>query len=308
VGNGLCSLIHVARISLVFQANSAGIVVTSMQQIAWVPSRSATITRLREIVPRHATVVAFGDAGDLVAAIADGRVTLTIVEAGGAHQELALQVLRRVHDAFPRHPLVAWCNLKTIATQELLDIARTGVQEIVRQDLDELRHAFTRIMALATQRAVSAGVAEALHDVTPVRLRDVVLYALERANEQIDRDAFAAVFGVSRRTIHARLIDAGLPPTREFLTWCRILVACALLDQPGRTLESVAGQLDLPGGGHVLRTTLRRYLGSGINRLRDEGVLESAMMAFRATIVAPEDRSFYRPPKPTSLPEPSSAD
>lgn len=280
---------------------------TSTQQIAWVPSRSPTITRLREIVPRHTSVIAFADAGDLMAALADGRVALTIVEAGGAHQELALQVLRRVHDAFPQHPLVAWCNLKTISTHELLDVARTGVQEIVRQDLDELRYAFTRIMALATQRAVSVGIAAALHDVTPVRLRDVLLYALERANERLDRDAFAAVFGVSRRTMHARLVDAGLPPTREFLTWCRIFVACALLDQPGHTLESVAGQLDF-SDGHVLRTTLRRYTGAGINRLRNNGVLESALHAFRASVTAPAERSFYRPPKPTSLPAPSSAD
>jgi hypothetical protein len=282
--------------------------VITTQRIAWVPSYSPTIARVREIVPRHCAVVAFADASDVIAAIAGGRVALTLVEAGGAHQELALQVLRRVHEAFPEHPLVAWCNLKTIRTQELLDVARTGVQEIVRQDLDELRHVFTRIMAMATQRAVSAGIAESLHDVTPVRLRGVVLYALERASEHVDRDAFAAVFGVSRRTMHARLTDAGLPPTREFLTWCRVLVACALLDQPGHTLESVAGQLDLPGGGHVLGTTLRRYLGAGINRLRDAGVLASALSAFRATTVPVEERSFYRPPKPTSLPEPSPAD
>ncbi len=278
------------------------------QQIAWVPSHSSTISRLREIVPKHCRVVAFADASDLIAALTGGHLALTIVEAGGPHQELALQVLRRVHEAFPQHPLVAWCNLKSLTTHELLDVARTGVQEIVRQDLDELRHAFLRIMALATQRAMSVGIAESLHDVTPPRLRDAMVYALERANESLDRDAFAAVFGVSRRTMHDRLAEAGLPAPREFLTWCRVLVACALLDQPGHTLESVAGQLQVSGGGHVLRTTLRRYVGAGINRLRDDGVLSTALMAYRASIQTPAAPAHSLPSVLGSLPATSSAD
>lgn len=277
------------------------------QQIAWMPSHSPTITRLRGLVPRHITVVTFNDVTALLSALSRGEVAVTVVEAGGVHQELALQVLRRVHEQFPQHPLVAWCNLKTISTHELLDVARSGVQEMVRHELDELRFVFARILATATQRAVSAEIARQLHDLLPGRLTGVVSYALERANERLDRDAFAAVFGVSRRTLHARLTDAGLPPTREFLTWCRVLVACALLDQPGHSLESVAGQLDF-SDGHVLRTTLYRYTGMGLNRLREGGVLSSALTAFRASLSAPASKSYSRQIKPTSLPEPSSAD
>jgi AraC-like DNA-binding protein len=283
---------------------ATGNVVIIDRRIAWLPSSSATISRLRGIAPRGSRVVAFDDELALVGQLAVGDIAVTVVEAGGVHQELALRVLHRVRDAFPEHPLVAWCNFRTIQPQEVLAIARAGVQDIVRQDLDELRFVFARIMASATQQAVGVQIARRLHDLVPVRLRGVLLYALEHADERIDRDAFAAVFGVSRRTLHSRLANANLPATREFLTWLRVLVACALLEQPGHTLESVAGQLNFTDG-HVLRSTLRRYTGAGLNRLRDAGVLESALAAFRRTVAAAAQSSVGGGP---SLPAPSSAD
>lgn len=283
---------------------AAGFAVAVSRRIAWVSSSSTTLGRLRGIAPPDSAVESFDDEVALIGQLSRGDIALTVVEAGGTHQELALRVLHRVHDAFPDHPMVAWCNFRTIHPQELLAIARAGVQDIVRHDLDELRFVFARIMASATQRVVGVQIARRLHDLVPVRLQGVLLYALEHADERIGRDAFAAVFGISRRTLHSRLADANLPVTREFLTWARIFVACALLEQPGHTLESVAGQLNFTDG-HVLRTTLRRYTGAGLNRLRDGGVLESALVAFRRTVKTSTPSGTGGG---SSLPAPSSAD
>jgi AraC-like DNA-binding protein len=287
---------------------AAGSAVIVNRRIAWLPSSSSTMSRLRGIAPPGSRVVAFDDEFALIGQLAVGDIAVTVVEAGGVHQELALRVLHRVRDAFPEHPLVAWCNFRTIHPHEVLAIARAGVQDIVRQDLDELRFVFARIMASATQRAVGVQIARRLHDLVPVRLHGVLLYALEHADEPMDRDAFAAVFGISRRTLHSRLADANLPVTREFLTWSRVFVACALLEQPGHTLESVAGQLNFTDG-HVLRTTLRRYTGAGLNRLRDVGVLESALAAFRRAVTAvAQSGAQSSDGGGPSLPAPASAD
>ena len=69
-----------------------------------------------------------------------------------------------------------------------------------------------------------------------------------------------------------------------FLTWCRLLVAGALLDERGRSLDSVAGQLDFPSG-HGLGMVLRRYLGSGINALRHSQVSATVESAFRVALI-----------------------
>lgn len=271
--------------------------------IAWVPATSSTVVRLRSIAPAHSTVAPFQDDATLLDALSRGKIALTVVEAGGSTHELAIQVLRRLHDAFPEHPVVAWCDLRTIKSQELLDVARAGVQDIIRHDFDELRHVFSRIMATATQRAVGVRIAELVRDDVPPSLRPLLEYALEHADEHLDREAVAAVFGMSRRTLHARLVDSGLPSTRTFLMWCRLLVASALLDQPGHTLDSVAGQLDFTDG-HNLGNILRRYAGFGITRLRDTGALESTVAAFRTSVA----HGVLADTASDSLPEPSSAD
>lgn len=270
--------------------------------IAWVPASSSTIVRLRGIAPPHSTIVAFQDESALVDALAKGGIALTVVEAGGSTHDLAVRALRRVHDAFPQHPLVAWCNFNTIRSSELLDVARSGVQDIVRHGLDEMRVSFARIFASATQRAVGAQVSHLLEDVVPLRVRPILEYALEHADEPLDRDTVAAVFGISPRTLHDRLTAAGLPSPHRFLLWCRLLVASALLNQPGHTLVSVAGQLGFTGG-HNLGNRLRRYTGQGISGLRQGGALEATVAAFREALSA--DRAD---PLGNSLPAPSSAD
>jgi len=108
-------------------------------------------------------------------------------------------------------------------------------------------------------------------------------HGLEHAGEHIDRDEFAAVFGMTRRTLHNRFLRAGLPSPRPFLTWCRLLVASALLEQPGHTLDSVAGVLDFPDGGS-LGQYLRRYTGSNVTQLRDRGILHTTIGALRSQL------------------------
>ena len=270
--------------------------------IAWVPASSSTIVRLRGIAPPHSAIVAFQDELALLDALSKGGIALTVVEAGGSTHDLAVRALRRVHDAFPQHPLVAWCNFSTIQSNELLDVARSGVQDIVRHELDELRYSFARIFASATQRAVGAQVSQLLQGVVPRRMLPILEYALEHADERLDRKSVAAVFGVSRRTLDYRLIDAGLPATHAFLMWCRLLVASALLNQPGHTLDSVAGQLGFTDG-HNLGNILRRYAGQGIIGLRQSGALEATVAAFCEAAAA--TRANLRQ---DSLPVPSSAE
>lgn len=236
-------------------------------------------------------------------AITKGRVALTVVQAGGSTHQLAIRTLRRVHEAFPQHPLIAWCDLRTMVTHELLEVARSGVQEIVRDGFDELRHTFSVIMASASQRAVGAQISHQLSDIVPSRVQPLLEYALEHASDFLDREAFAAVFGVTGRTVQTRLSSCGLPPTRAFLTWCRLLVASALLDQPGHTLDTVAEQIGF-SEGHHLGNTFKRYAGQSVNGLRDGGALASTAAAFRSC-VADRTRVHRRP---DSLPAPSVSD
>lgn len=248
--------------------------------IGWVPASSPTIYRLRRIVPVGTVVVPCADDVELLVAVSTGRVALTVIEANGGSNTIALVALRRLRESFPKHPVVAWCDIRAIAPHDLLAIARAGVQDLIRQDFDELRHVFARVVASATQRAISYRVLEELADMIPPRLQPLLAYVLEHSDEHLDRDGVAAVFGLSRRTLQNRLTEANLPPLRPFLTWCRLLVATALLDEPGHTLDSVAAQLGFQDGPH-LGVTLRRYTGTNITQLRARGAFREAIRSFQ---------------------------
>ena len=70
------------------------------------------------------------------------------------------------------------------------------------------------------------------------------------------------------------------------MTWCRLLVAGALLQESGHTLDSVAWQLDF-NSGHHLGTVLRRYTGAGVAEMREQcGVAEFIDSAFRDAIAS----------------------
>ncbi len=245
-------------------------------------------------------MVPCADEVELLIAVSSGRVALTVIEAAGGSNAAALLALRRLREGFPKHPVIAWCDVRAIEPQELLEIARAGVQDLIRHDLDELRHVFARIVASATQRAISYRILEELADLVPQRLHPLLSYVLEHSDEHLDRDGVAAVFGLSRRTLQNRLTDARLPPLRPFLTWCRLLVAAALLDEPGHTLDSVAAQLDFYDGPN-LGTALRRYTGTNITRLRARGAFSEAIRAFREV-------GARSPHADASLPQSSSAD
>jgi len=250
--------------------------------------------RLREAVRGRALVERYDHVDPLISAVALGQVGLSVLEVRRATSALTLAGIRRLRDAFPAHPIVVWCDLRALDTATLLTVARLDVQELIRADGDDLPHTLARTIANAAQRSVSARIAAELRDLVPPRVRPVFEYALEHAGEHLSRDAVAAGFGISRRTLHNRLVEVGLPPTRPFLTWCRMLVAGAMLDQPGHTLDSIAGQLDFPDGG-ALGKLVRRYAGCTVNELRDLGALVTLAAAFRRLVSANRTRRTHTP-------------
>jgi AraC-like DNA-binding protein len=66
--------------------------------------------------------------------------------------------------------------------------------------------------------------------------------------------------GCSPRTLRRTLAAAGLPSPEQLLAWRRVLHAARLLEDPGRSVESVARTLELSSGA-ALRKTLRTLLG-----------------------------------------------
>lgn len=241
------------------------------------------VSRLQAAARDRVVIAPSEHVEQLAAAIAGGRVTLSVIELHGSRAVEMCRAIRQLQEVFPKHPVVAWADMRGLPTSLLLEVAALRVVDLIRGDADYLPLALSRAVGAAMQRTVSKNIIEAIGDLVPQQLQPVFEYVIEHVNDHLDRDQLAATFGISRRTLHNRLVDAGLPPTRAFLTWCRLFVAVALLEQPGHTLDSVAGQLDFNDGG-VLANLVRRYVGAGIAELRQQGALNAAAQAFRSQV------------------------
>jgi transcriptional regulator GlxA family with amidase domain len=93
-------------------------------------------------------------------------------------------------------------------------------------------------------------------------------------------ERLATTLHVSLRTVSRRCLQAGLPAPRRLLAWMRVLLACSLLDDPGRTLSGIAFAC-----GYYSDTTLRRalqaFLGMSPSALRERGALNTAVGMLR---------------------------
>lgn len=241
------------------------------------------LARLRAAVGPDGGVHQFPDASAALLPIIRGEIDATVVAVEAGNAEAALRTIRQLRAAMPTHAIIAWCELRTSPSRLLLDIAHAGVTELVLRDVEDMQHVLARVLASATQRSSARQIDDRLGPLIAAPMRPLFQFALEHAHESLGVSEVAATFGITRRTLRNRLVEHRLLRPRVFLTWCRVLVACALLDERTRSLDSVAGQLDFPSG-HGLGMVLRRYLGSGINALRDRQVSAAAECAFRAAL------------------------
>jgi len=107
----------------------------------------------------------------------------------------------------------------------------------------------------------------------------VIEYCIEHARAAPTVAQLAAAIGVHRKTLVNWMLQDHLPPPRAITGWCRILLAARLLEDPGRSVESVALDLGF-GSGTELRNMLRRYTGLRAGEIRGRGGFQQVLHLF----------------------------
>ena len=246
------------------------------------------MARLRGALGSYSTLEPFDDVTLLFDALRVGRISMTLVMVDASSFEFAEGALRRLHADFPSQPIVAYCDPRGLTQRHIFALAQTGITDLVQLDVHDSKHLFGRILESAERTKHAEILSDQLEDDIPPGLRSVFAFALQNAGQSMDVPQLAAALGLSKRTLAWRLRQHSFPPPRVFLTWCRLLVAALLLDERGRTLDSVAAQLDFPGG-HSLGGVFFRYMGRGIIALREDGVANEVISAFRTVIAKAGD-------------------
>ncbi|MGV3709749.1 MAG: hypothetical protein ACO1Q7_13020 [Gemmatimonas sp.] len=228
---------------------------------------------------------AFADVPTLIDQIRAGTISATVVFVDHKTIASAELELRFIRANCPAHPLIAYYHPFGLTPRHLFTVAQSGITELVQYEIDDMRVTFSRILTAALRVTYAQTIVELLDDTIKGELRSVVLFALENAGRRMDVVEMAASLGISKRTLAWRLAQLNAPSPRVLISWCRLLVAALLLNDRGRTLDSVAFQLNYTDG-HALGATLFRYLNRGIEALRDEGVLKEVLDAFKHALTS----------------------
>lgn len=204
---------------------------------------------------------------------------LVIVDPDGGGGEGLSDDLRLLLLEFPSTPVFAAMTVTPERLTDLRTLGRWGVTQVISIGHDDTVAAMARRFRLARGRPLKALLEQVLPTDTSGRARALLDAAAEVVAMAGGAEDFARVLRVSRRTLLRWCQKSELPPPRELLAWMRVLLAAALLDDPGRTTLAVAH-----GCGYANDSGLRRvvagYLGASPRELRKRGAFAEASKAF----------------------------
>lgn len=187
--------------------------------------------------------------------------------------------LKGLLDEFPSVPAFAAMEVRPEQVQDLRTLGKWGVTEIICVGHDDTPPALLQRFRGARGRPLKALVEQVLPADTSGRARALVDAAAEVVAVAGHAEDLAEKLRVSRRTLLRWAERSELPPPRKLLAWMRILLAAELLDDPGRTILSVA-----QGCGYSSDAGLRRVMQGFVKmnptELRKRGAFAAASKAF----------------------------
>lgn len=204
---------------------------------------------------------------------------LVIVDPDGGGGEGLSDDLRQLLAEFPSTPVFAAMIVTPERLSDLRTLGTWGVTQVISLGHDDTVAAMSRRFRMAQGKPLKALLEQVLPADTTGRARALLDAAAEVVAVAGGAEDLARVLRVSRRTLLRWCQKSELPPPRELLAWMRILLAAALLDDPGRTTLAVA-----QGCGYAndsgLRRVMGRFLGMSPRELRRKGAFAEASRAF----------------------------
>jgi len=203
---------------------------------------------------------------------------VSVVDPYDAHGELSGE-LRTLLDELPSSTVLAACEVSPERADDLRALVRWGVADIVALGREDTAPALARRIAAVQGRTIHRLLRRALPRGVPSRARALLIAAAETVAAGGQSPELAAVLGVNERTVPRWFERADLPPPRRLLAWLRLLLACELLDDPGRSAASVARACGY-ASEVSLKAALRQFMGAPPSELRERGAFETAANRF----------------------------
>lgn len=221
------------------------------------------------------------DWGTLRDAVRDAPPTAVVVVdpyAGSESGEISPH-LRALLQEFPSAVVVAVVRPRRSAGNDVRTLGTLGISEIILLGVEDTASGIARTLRQAQGRFLKRIMERTLPATVSGRARMVLMAASEAISAGGHAPDLAGALAVSTKTLTRWCERSYLPPPRRLLAWIRVLLASELLDDPQRTVSSVARAC-----GYTSDTALRRalldFLGMGPSPLREAGAFATASRAF----------------------------
>lgn len=183
--------------------------------------------------------------------------------------------LRSLLWEFPSITVLAAMSLKPNRFRDFHVLGEWGVTEVIDIDEESTLEGVERRLRSAYGNPIHRLLDRSLPAFISGRARSILESAAEIAAAGGQGRDLARSLHLSERTLLRWCERADLPPPRRVMAWMRILFAADLLDDPGRTVLSVAHAC-----GYVSDSSLRRamqdFLGIPPTTLREQGAFATA--------------------------------
>jgi len=180
---------------------------------------------------------------------------------------------------FPSATVVGAVEVRPGCSHDLRTLGEWGVADVITIQEDDTTEAILRRLRLAQGRPLQNLLARSLPPTLSGRSRTLLMTAAEVVSLGGKGRDLARTLHLSERTVLRWAERSRLPPPRRILAWMRILLAASLLDDPGRTVLSVACACGYASDSS-LRRAMQDFLGTIPTRLRREGAFDRATRAF----------------------------
>jgi len=189
------------------------------------------------------------------------------------------QELRALLWEFPSATVIAAMELLPGRSHDVRTLGEWGVTEILSIGEEDTQEAMTRRLRAAQGRPLQNLLQRCLPSTVSARARTLMMTAAEVVSLGGRGRDLARALHLSERTVLRWSERAALPPPRRLMAWMRILLAASLLDDPGRTVLSVAYACGYSSDSS-LRRAMQDFLGTIPTTLRREGAFAHASSKF----------------------------
>jgi AraC-like DNA-binding protein len=193
----------------------------------------------------------------------------------------AAPLVAEVRREFPDVSVVAYAEAGRTPSAAVVELLAAGAHQLWQHPYDDSRLGVQALLRAADRTNAASLVYEAIAGHVPPVARPLVNLYLRGVEGPVPVTEAALQLGVHRKTLRNRMDAAGLPAPTDLRAWCRLFLAARLLDEPGRTVEAVALQLEF-NSGSALRNLMRRRAGLAPWELRASGGLAFLVSRFGA--------------------------